>query len=94
MNSDKTPPNIPDYEDLAFEPALTWRKLCCYAKKRGAEIEKGDTYSHPVIHYKGCMFIKNGYVWIGSYGLGKRNFEKMKTIIDDLTEMNDEWTYL
>lgn len=76
---------MPDYDnDLAFKPALSWRSLCRYVKKNGGEIENGDKYSCPVIHYKGCMFIKNGYVWIGNYELGKRSFEQMKTIIEAL----------
>lgn len=86
MNSDKTPPNIPDYDDLAFKPAMIWEELCEYAKSLDIDVFIGSDY----FNLYGLNFNEEGNI---TFELGdddiyfiatNRTYEQMKNIIDNL----------
>ncbi len=81
---------MPDYEDLAFKPAMTWDELCEWVRSKTTDLaEKGKCDS---IH-------SDGYFLINSMFFGKNkkiltagreyiaenvSYERMKTIIEAL----------
>ena len=73
-----------NYDNLAFEPKLTWEELCEYAESKGAWI--GDGYFVFI-----CLnFFEEGNIKfsdeydVSYYIAVKRTYEQMKTIIDAL----------
>lgn len=76
-----------DYEDLAFEPEMTWNQLCDYASSTGAmdyfDIQNGVSE----FEFRGVKFNELGTIKTKN-GLLARNksFNKMKAFIDVLRD--------
>lgn len=67
-------------DDLAFKPAMTWRDLCEYAKRKNAYIWKKN------IHLNNLSFSADGKIKTsdGEIVAENRTYEQMKNIIDNL----------
>jgi hypothetical protein len=74
---------MPDYEnDIVFKPAMTWRDLCEYAKRKNAYIWKKN------INLNNLSFSADGKIKTSDYEIvaENRTYEQMKTIIQALYE--------
>lgn len=72
-----------DYEDLAFEPKMTWEELKEYAKKYDTYKEDADNRFFNLSN--DLFFCYNGKIDTFNYNLANdRTYEQMKTIIDNL----------
>ena len=81
---------MPDYEDLAFKPAMTWEELCEWAKDKVKKIEGDIIY---VQFGDGNEVLFKPYHSIEFYNEDmwcevRRNvsYDRMKTIIQALYE--------
>jgi GTP cyclohydrolase I len=76
---------MPDYEDLAFKPELTWKELCEWIKENYDNAVIMKTPERINLNY--VQFCKSGEVVHQFLIMAKnRTYEQMKTIIQALYE--------
>lgn len=76
---------MPDYEDLAFKPKMTWEELCEWAKSKGIEVYKSPYDDFERINYARICCFKNGSMTFANKIFAEhRSYEQMKNIIDNL----------
>lgn len=74
-----------DYEDLAFEPELTWKDFCNWVKSKGHYIEFDNAIRVGFL-VGSLIFYQNGKIKDGEgYKLAEnRTYAQMKTMIEAL----------
>lgn len=84
--------NTPDYDNLAFEPELTWEELCEWAKNKNLE-QGNEKYPRSIFipsteDTTEIHFYEDGYVSVWDEEeitiSTRRSYEQMKTIIEAL----------
>lgn len=78
---------MPDYEDLAFKPAMTWEELCEYVESKYTMSKEclACWFTMPCKDKTELTFYSSGLVEFECFELTeKRTYEQMKNIIEAL----------
>lgn len=84
--------NAPNYQELAFEPEMTWRDLETWVKKEWSNNMSPDVqltmYSHEFFLLNNIIFFKTGTILTSSreFIASGVSYKRMQTIIKSLFE--------